>query len=141
MQATTQQRIPTFCAICGGHCAAIATVEDGKLVKWEKDKETDLPSLSCPSFKGQANIEIAYSPDRVKYPMKRVGAKGEGKWQRISWDQAIDEISQKLTELKEKYGPECLSASVGEPKHFEFVWVERFMSAFGSPNITTPHHL
>ena len=136
-----QERIPTFCAICGVHCAAIATVEDGVLVKWEQDKESGLEYKPCRSFKALANKEIIESPDRLKYPLKRVGAKGEGKWQQISWDQALDEIAAKLTELKEKYGPECLSAGVGEPKHFEFVWIQRFMSAFGSPNISNPHNI
>ena len=136
-----QERIPTFCAICGVHCAAIATVEDGKLIKWEQDKESGLEYKPCRSFKGLANKEIIEHPDRLKYPMKRVGEKGEGKWQRISWDQALDEIAAKLTEIKEKYGPEYLGATVGEMKHFEFVWIHRFMSAFGSHNVSTPHSL
>ena len=128
----------TFCALCGAYCAAKATVEDGKIVKWEQDKQSDFHYLPCPSFKGRFNAEISENPDRLKYPLKRTGARGEGKWQRISWDEALDTIADKLTEIKEKYGPEYFAAGVGEPKHFEFVWLQRFCSAFGTPNIRTP---
>ncbi|MFC1957894.1 molybdopterin-dependent oxidoreductase [Chloroflexota bacterium] len=107
-----EERIPTFCTLCPFHCAAIATVEGGRLVKWEADKESGLHYAPCRSFKGVGNIEIGHHPDRLKYPLKRAGIRGEGKWERISWDQALDEISQKLLELKEKYGPECLGAGV-----------------------------
>jgi len=133
-----QQVIPTFCTLCVVHCAALATVEDGKLVKWQQDKESGFHYLPCPSFKPLANKEINEHPDRLKYPMKRIGARGEGKWARISWDEALDSIVSKLIELKGKYGPEYVAAGVGEPKGFEFPWLERFMTAFGSPNIVTP---
>lgn len=136
-----QQVTYTFCAICGAHCSAKATVEDGKLVKWEQDKDRGFHYLPCRSFKGLANKEIIESPDRCKYPMKRVGERGSGQWQRVSWDEALGDIAARLTEMKKKYGSEALGASVGEMKHFEFVWIHRFMSVFGSPNIATPHSL
>lgn len=127
-----------FCGLCEGHCAALATVENGKIIKWRADKESGLPYRPCPSFKGQAWKEINEHPDRLKYPLKRAGAKGEGKWHRISWDEALESISRKLTKIREEYGPTFLGAGVGEPVQLEFVWLERFMSAFRSPNICTP---
>ncbi len=136
-----QETIKAFCSICGAHCAGLVTLEDHKIVKWEQDKESGLHYLPCPHFKAQANKEVNESPERLRYPLKRAGAKGEGKWQRISWDEAFDTIASKLLELKEKYGPECLGAGVGEPRGLEFVWLQRLMSAWGSPNIATPHHL
>ncbi len=132
------QEILTFCAICGAHCAAKATVDNGKIVKWEQDKESGLHYLPCTVFKGAAAAEISESPDRLKYPLKRVGGRGESKWQRISWDEAFGDIAKKLNELKGKYGPQCLGTAVGEPKALEFVWLERFSSAFGTPNSRTP---
>ena len=95
----------TFCALCGAYCAAKATVEDGKIVKWEQDKQSGFHYLPCPSFKGRFNGEISENPDRLKHPLRRTGARGEGKWQRISWDEALDTIANKLTEIKEKYAP------------------------------------
>ena len=136
-----QQVISTFCPICPSYCAAKATVEDGKLIKWEQDMESPLPSEPCPPFKAQANIEIPVSPDRLKYPQKRVGARGEGKWERISWDEALAAIAQKLTELKEKYGSETLAICLGQPKGLEFAFGERFAGAFGTPNVATPRHI
>jgi anaerobic selenocysteine-containing dehydrogenase len=128
----------TFCSICPAHCASKVTVEDGKIVKWEADKESGLRYRPCTTYKALGLKEINEHPNRLKYPLKRTGVRGEGKWQRISWDEALDTIANKLTELKEKYGPQCLGASVGEPRHFEFAWLERFCSAFGTPNIRTP---
>lgn len=133
-----QTQTYTFCAICGVHCSAKVTLEDGKIVKWEQDKDTGFHYLPCQTFKGLGNKEISIHPDRLKYPLKRVGARGEGKWQRISWDEALDTIANKFTEIKEKYGPEYVGASVGEPRGFEFPWLERFCTAFGTPNIRTP---
>ena len=136
-----KQEILTFCPLCAGHCSAKAVVEDGKIVSWERDAESGLPSEPCPPFKGLSNMEIATHPDRLQYPMKRAGARGEGKWERISWDEALDTIAQKLTKLKEEYGPESLAVCLGEPKALEFAWGHRFASAFGTPNVPTPSHL
>jgi anaerobic dimethyl sulfoxide reductase subunit A len=66
-----------------------------------------------PCTKGYAHIRNLYAPDRVIYPMKRVGEKGSGKWERISWDEALDTIAGKLKEYKEKYGPLSIG-DVGE---------------------------
>lgn len=133
------KRVPTFCTLCNSHCAAIATVEEGKIIKWEQDKESGFGYLPCPSFKGwYVNKEIGEHPDRLKYPLKRVGARGEGKWERISWDEALDTIASKFNELKEKYGPQCIAAGVGEPRHLEFVWIQRLATAIGTPNCVTP---
>ena len=136
-----REEILTFCPLCAGHCAAKAAVEDGKIISWERDTESGLASEPCPPFKGLANMEMPINPDRLKYPQKRVGARGEGKWERISWDEALDTIAQKLTELKEKYGPETLAMCLGEPKGLEFAWGHRFAGAFGTPNVPTPSHL
>lgn len=59
--------------------------------------------------KGVAAARQPYNPDRVQGPMKRVGARGKGKWERISWDQALDEIAAKLLELRDKYGADSVA--------------------------------
>jgi anaerobic selenocysteine-containing dehydrogenase len=86
-------------------------------------------------------MEIFTHPDRLKYPMKRAGERGEDKWERITWDEALDTIAKKLLELKEKYGPESVAFGIGEPKGLEFAFSQRFASAFGTPNVVTPSHL
>lgn len=137
----SRQEILTFCSLCAGHCSAKVTVENGRIVKWEQDTASGIPSEPCPAFKGKGNAEISSHPDRLRYPLKRVGARGEGKWERISWDEALDTIAGKLKELKEKYGPESVALCLGEPKSMEFAFAQRFASAFGTPNVATPSHL
>lgn len=84
-----RQAIPTACWQCVTRDAMIGFVEDGRVVKLEG--HPDLPRTNgklC--VRGLAGINQVYNPDRLLYPMKRVGARGEGKWERISWDQALD---------------------------------------------------
>ena len=84
-----------------------------------------------PCTKGYAHIRNLYDPNRVKYPLKRVGEKGEGKWQRISWDEALDTIADKLNYYKEKYGP----LSIGDVSHDSFVlspWFGAGVSDWGA---------
>ena len=72
-------------------------------------------------------------PQRLKYPLRRIGKKGEGKFERISWNQALDHIAAKLKEQKEKYGPESLAIlSPARRSYSEFLY--RFLIAHGSPN-------
>ena len=135
----TRQEVFTFCHICAGHCSVKAIVEDGKMVDMEPDMESGFSSEQCPVKKGRHTIpEVLYHRDRLIYPQKRVGAKGEGKWQRISWDEALDTIAGKFKELKEKYGSTAVAFGLGEPKGMEFAFAQRFATVFGTPNVVTP---
>jgi anaerobic selenocysteine-containing dehydrogenase len=129
----------TFCHLCPGHCSVKAIVEDGRVVDMEPDLESGFSSEQCPLKKGRHAIpEVLYHRDRIIYPQKRIGARGEGKWQRISWDEALDTIAGKFKSLKEKYGPTALAFGLGEPKGMEFAFAQRFATAFGTPNVVTP---
>ncbi len=128
----------TFCHICPGHCSRKMTVEDGKIVSIDLDKESGLPTQFCPYTRGRQVMEVCAHPDRLKYPQRRVGPKGSGQWQRISWDEALNAIVQNLKEVKEKYGPERVAFLLGEPKGMEFAFAQRFATAFGTPNVVTP---
>jgi len=135
----SRQEFLSFCHICAGHCSIKVTVEDGKVIDIVPDMESGLPNELCPIKKGRLSIpEILVHPDRLKYPQKRVGNKGENKWQRISWDEALDTIVERLTYFKEKYGPESVALGLGEPKGLEFAFAQRFASVFGTPNVVTP---
>jgi len=135
----SQHEFFTFCHVCPGHCSVKAIVEDGKVVDIIPDKESGLPNELCPVKKGRFSIpEVLHHPDRLKYPQKRVGARGEGKWERISWYEALDTIAQKLLTFKETYGPESVAFGLGEPKGLEFAFAQRLASAFGTPNVVTP---
>ena len=71
--------------------------------------------LNCATvcIKGATIPDVMYHPNRLLYPLKRSGARGEGKWQRITWDEAINTIASKLKEIKEKYGPQAIHVSCG----------------------------
>ncbi len=128
----------TFCHLCSGRCSRKATIENGKLVDWDRDLTSGFPTEWCPVKKGASVVEILNHPDRLKYPQKRVGKKGGGEWKRISWDEALDTIAEKFRTIKEESGPECVALGLGEVKGMEFAFAQRFASVFGTPNVVTP---
>jgi anaerobic selenocysteine-containing dehydrogenase len=129
-----EKLVQTFCAMCGPSmgCGLNCYVKDGKLVRVEGMKE-------APNTRGKlcsrafASIQWLYSPQRLKYPLKRVGEKGQGKFERISWDEALDIVAANLKEQKEKYGPESLA--ILSPQHRNYSeYLYRFLVVHGSPN-------
>ncbi|MCB2173505.1 molybdopterin-dependent oxidoreductase, partial [archaeon] len=129
------EEIRTNCRLCGYLCGMIAKVEEGEILEIVPDP-TRYPYdagivRGCRRAKG--NLDFLDHPDRVNYPLKRMGERGSGSWKRVSWEQALDEIASRLNSLKEKYGAETLSTSIGGP-HSEYWPLHRFMNLFGSPN-------
>ncbi|OGA96107.1 MAG: hypothetical protein A3G27_09795 [Betaproteobacteria bacterium RIFCSPLOWO2_12_FULL_66_14] len=136
---TERRELLTFCHICAGHCAVRVTAAGGTIVDMAPDLESGLPNEQCVVRKGRMSIpEIHSHRDRLLYPMKRVGQRGEGKWQRIGWDDALYEIAGRLRDIREQHGPEYLVMGLGEPKGMEFAFGQRFATAFGTPNVLTP---
>jgi len=117
------------CYICNQGCDALVHVKDGKVVLIEGDPSSTVTkgTLCC---KGLASKEMLYHPDRLLYPMKRVGERGEGKWQRITWDEALDTIAMKFNEIEQKYGKDSIVLATGTNRG----WVRhflRFANAYG----------
>jgi anaerobic selenocysteine-containing dehydrogenase len=81
-------------------------VKDGKVVKIKGDPDSPVTEGDnlCAKSPNVINGTL-YNPDRLKYPLKRGGQKGEDKWERISWEQAIDEITDQIIEIHEQHGP------------------------------------
>jgi len=99
--------IRTVCPFgCGIGCGVLAHVKDGVLVKVEP---SDHPGTSHICVRGLSATKLAYHPDRLKYPLKPLGARGEGKWQRISWEEALDTIQARFKEITAKYGSSSLA--------------------------------
>lgn len=95
---------------CGGRCILGAVVKDGTVQRLVPDPTTEESihnPRAIPCVRGRAQTYRVYAPDRLKYPMKRVGKRGEGKFERISWDEALDTIANKMKEVKAKYGNEA----------------------------------
>ncbi len=97
------ERIATNCEMCFWRCGAVAEVADGKVVRVSGNPDHPLTKGRL-CARGNAGTELLYDNDRLKYPMVRVGARGEGKFQRVSWEQALDLFAQRLGDLKQKYG-------------------------------------
>lgn len=124
------------CRMCHGGCGVLVYVENGKVVKLKGDPESPL-NRGAMCSKGMASIEHLYNPNRLKYPLKRVGKRGEGKWKRISWDQALEETVKNINKIKEQYGVEAIAIGQGTGRH-HFHHVVRFANALGTPNWIEP---
>lgn len=122
------------CHFCKGRCRVLAYTENGRLVKTEWDRSFPIaPAVKNCVRRMKGALEFQYHPDRLSFPKKRKGQKGEGKWETITWEQAFAEIADKLQDLKERYGAETLAVTNGTGRNFLFESV-RFMNLFGSPN-------
>jgi anaerobic selenocysteine-containing dehydrogenase len=134
-----------FCALCTAHCATIATVTDGKVVRLEADPDHPNGGVFC--IKGKAAPELVYHPDRLNYPLKRTRPKGDPDpgWERISWDEALDDIAGRLDAIRRRYGPQAVALAKGTGGGTSVSdaerWLARFLNSFGSPNWTSTTHV
>lgn len=117
------------CFICNAGCDATVWVKDGKVIKVEGDPSSPVTKGTL-CAKGLASRDMLYHPERLKYPMKRVGERGEGKWQRISWDNALDTIATRFTEIERKYGKDSIVCAQGTSRGWLFYFA-RFANAWG----------
>ena len=128
--------IKTACRACHGGCGALVTVTDGVVTKIAPDPDSPLSrGRMCP--KGLAGAELLYHPDRLKYPMKRIGPRGSGQWERISWDEALDLIVQNVDKIRRESGPESIVVAQGTGRH-HLKHTNRFANALGTPNWMEP---
>lgn len=125
------------CFLCHVRCGLLATIENGRVTHLEGDPDN-------PHNKGYVCARIKedrwkdgfqYNPNRLKHPLKRVGERGSGQWEEVSWDQAFDEMADRLAKLRDQYGPETLAFSEGTYR--TWTWLHyKFLNNFGSPNHT-----
>ena len=98
------QIILTGCTVdCGGRCPLKVHVRDGRVIRIEGDDGEEPQLRAC--LRGRAQRQRLYDPNRLQFPMKRVGARGEGKFERIAWDEALDKVASELKRIKQSYGP------------------------------------
>lgn len=111
-------------------------VRNGELIKVEGDPDSPLNhGRLCPI--GTVTRDLVYHPDRLKYPLRRIGRRGSGQWERIAWDQAMDEISRRVLAIRDEFGPEAIALGTGTGRH-HIRWVSRFGHALGTPNWCEP---
>ena len=122
---------------CYDSCSIVTRVRDGKLHSIEANKKQPFTQgFLCP--KGQNLMQYVYSKERVLYPMKRDGKKGEGKFKRISWDQALNEIADQIKTRSASYGTDSILQYdyAGTMGHIQRYFPSRFFNAIGASRIT-----
>lgn len=134
------QVVKSACGLCLGFCGVLITLENGKPVKIEGDPEHP-GNMGSLCSKGMASLEYLYHPDRLKHPLRRAAGRGEGKWQQISWEEALGQIAEELNELRTRYGPESVAMIHGSAKGYQDTHLKRFANAFGTPNLATADHV
>ncbi len=132
LSGVARKSIPTACALCVSRCPALGYVEMGRVVKIEGHPQS-IRTMGKVCARGQAGFEQIYDPDRILYPLKRVGKRGEGKWTQLHWSDALDELAGRLKPLRDSGHPEkfmfhhgWISASM------EKLIGEIFLPAFGT---------
>lgn len=125
--------IRTNCRACHGGCGVLVHMKDGAIDKIEGDPDFPTNHGTICS-KGLAFKQLVYHPDRLKYPLKRAGEKGEGKWERIGWEEAFDTIAHKLYHYKAEFGAESIVLGQGTSREFES-FLSRFANLLGTPNV------
>ena len=117
-----------------GGCAFLVGVKEGKIVKIKGDPDGYFSKgYICP--KGVVSADRLTHPDRLRYPLRRTGKRGEGKWERISWEEALQFTADNLNRIKEEHGAKSVAFGVGMPKGLEHFVLIRLANIFGSPNV------
>ncbi|MFV0438222.1 MAG: molybdopterin-dependent oxidoreductase [Desulfopila sp.] len=132
-----EEVIPTACGMCGpggpgGGCGIYAFVKNGRFLRVAGMDECPV-NRGAVCAKGHAAPAWVYAKDRLQHPMRRVGKRGEGRFEPISWDEAVASIAEILTSQKQRYGPESL-AILSPAKRAYSEYLQRFLTAHGSPN-------
>lgn len=123
-----------------GGCGLLVHVENGRIIKVEGDPDCSL-NRGTICAKGISQIERLNHPDRLTHPLKRLGNRGEGKWTRISWDEALETISGKIRETIKQDGPQAISFAQGTPKGLELFLMLRLANLLQIPNVSTPGNI
>jgi len=140
-----QRVVSGLCGICPAGCAVNIFLEDGRIRRVAPLKGHP-QGICCP--RGAHAAEIVYSPDRLLYPLKRVGPRGAGQFARASWDEALDTIADQLKDIARDYGPQAVCMYTGRGTFERSLWellspagvretsAWNLLFPFGSPNTT-----
>ena len=119
------------CPVCGLGCHVEVSARDDMPVRIKKDPHSFHPA-TCP--RSASALDYHDHPGRLNHPMKRAGRRGEGKWQQISWEQAIDEIAEKLGRIRDAHGPEAVLILGGSVHGASDAAAWRWCNLWGTPN-------
>lgn len=132
------QVVRSHCRMCHGGCGVLVFLKEGVVRKILGDPQCPINHGTLCS-KGIASTRLLYHPDRLLYPLRRVGPKGSGRWERISWDQALDIIAERILHYRASHGAESIVLGYGTGRENEAV-IYRFANLLGTPNVLTAGH-
>ncbi len=125
------EMVKSLCYFCHANCGVLAYVKDGDVIKIEGDPDYSNQSGLC--CRGTSALLHLNHPARINHALKRVGEKGEGKWEQIDYDQAIQEVADRLNQIKAESGAEAVASAGGTTRTDD--WARRrFLNQFGTPN-------
>ncbi len=128
------ETIKTVCGVCSKSCGLVVSLENGTPVKIKGDPDNPMTGGAL-CRKGAASLEILNHPDRIRHPLKRVGERGEGLWERISWDEAFELAGNAFNTIKDRHGAESVTMVQGSAKGYMDTLQHRLANAFGTPNV------
>jgi len=124
------------CGMCNARCRQAVEVESNHAVSVEEDP--DYPMQVWPPVKAcvrrLAALEFMYNKNRLNYPLKRIGDRGGGRWQQVSWEDAFNDITRKLDVIRKENGAEAVGYTHGTARRVQQEFAIRFFNLFGSPN-------
>ena len=130
--------VKSHCRMCHGGCGVLVYTKNDMVARIAGDPDCPINHGTLCS-KGIASAQLAYHPDRLTHPVKRLGSKGSGKWERISWDEALDTIAERILCYKEEFGAESVVMGYGTGRENEAA-IYRFANLLGTPNVLTAGH-
>lgn len=128
-----------YCTLCRSRCGAIYTVQSGRLVGVDPDRDHPTGGALC--AKGRAAPEIVHHPNRLAVPLRRTNPKGSADpgWEEIGYEEALDQIAARMAEIRERYGAEAVAVATTTPSGTAISdsvdWILRLAWQFGTPNI------
>ncbi|MCD6271859.1 MAG: molybdopterin-dependent oxidoreductase [Deltaproteobacteria bacterium] len=126
--------VNSVCALCPGGCGISVRKVDNRVVKIEGNSDFPVNKGGICSL-GLAGPQLLYGHTRVKTPLKRVGKRGENRWEKISWDNAVKEVAVKLGRLRSNGQASTVGTILGRDRGTMHGLFDRFLTAYGSANL------
>lgn len=132
--------VRSTCTLCTAGCGVLIHVRDGRPTDIAGDPEHP-GSHGVICLRGRASLEHLDSPGRLTHPLRRLGERGEGRWESVSWDSALETVAQGLNGVKESHGAESVAFIRGVAKGYQDRYLARLANVFGSPNALSTSHI
>lgn len=135
LSGTELTSIPSICGECPSHCSVLGFVDEGRVVKIEGNPKS-IRNEGKVCAKGQSGVQKIYDPDRILSPLRRTGKRGQGKWEKISWDDALADLGGRLKKLRDEGTPEKFVFHHGSiPASAEKLIDDVFLPTYGTASV------